>query len=180
VTCLFSCVLDLPQCAPCRASIIGTFPVPIELTRLDVVPDHALFTGFASYDRVADKDHFPVLEVAGEIEITSVVVHPGLTPHVSLGVINGNAHAIQVSGTEILLNDFVIHNAQNVVGGFAVLAPSHVPFAELEVKLSFGLIAHAVAPLGSGLTDYTRSELFRTPTTRLFLRTRKTMNCSER
>ena len=68
----------------------------------------------------------------------------------------------------------------NVVGGFAVLAPGHIPFAEPEVKLSFGLIAHAVAPLGSGLTDYTRIELFRTPTTRLFLRTWKSMYCPER
>ena len=80
LTWLFTRVLDPPQDTPSLTSIMGAFPVPVKLTLFNVVPDHALFAGFASDNRVAAQNHLPVLELAREIEIRAVVVHPRLTP----------------------------------------------------------------------------------------------------
>ena len=84
----FSSVLDLPQGAPALAAIIGAFPIPIELIRVDIEPDHALFTRLPADDGIAGEDHPVVFEAAGEIQIGAVIIHPGLAPQFPFGVID--------------------------------------------------------------------------------------------
>ena len=75
---LFPCLLvyvstsipDFPQYSPCIPAIIGAFPIPIELPRLDIEPDHALFAGLASDNRIADEDHLPIFKLSSEIQLT--------------------------------------------------------------------------------------------------------------
>src|SRR5215211_138238 len=57
---LLTCVFDLPKCPPGISAIIRAFPVPIELTIFDVVPDHSLFIFLAADNGIARQDHFPI------------------------------------------------------------------------------------------------------------------------
>ena len=84
----FSRIFDLPQCAPALASVVGVFPIPIELIRLDIEPDHALFAFLTAHNGVAAEDHPVVFESACEVQIGAVIIHPGLAPQVPFRVID--------------------------------------------------------------------------------------------
>jgi hypothetical protein len=84
---IFPHVLDLPYHTPRGTAIVRAFPVPIELVSFDVIPDHALFAGFAPDNCITYKDHSAIIKLAREIEVASIVIHPGLTPNSAFPVI---------------------------------------------------------------------------------------------
>src|SRR5215213_10486017 len=96
--------MNLPEGAPGLTAIIGTFPIPIELRLFNVVPDHSLLAFLSTNECISRQSHFPIFEYACEIEIGTVVIHPGLAPQFTFGVIDGKANSMQIRCVKILLN----------------------------------------------------------------------------
>ena len=94
-------------------------------------------------DGLARQNHLAIAELSGEIQITALVVDPGLLPLAGIRIKNRNADAAQMGrilGGEIFLHHTAIENARDVVGAVAgfscgLARPGSVPATNPEVEL---------------------------------------------
>lgn len=140
----FPLVMDRPDYLPALAAVQRAFPGPIELIGSDVFVDHALkhFCPVGPYG-FALQHHLPILELANEIKITTLVVDPGLLPFARPRVKKRNTYPAQVhrrAAVEILLDNAAVQHPFNAVrstpGLAAILArPREIPLAKPEIEL---------------------------------------------
>src|SRR2546423_5744488 len=136
--------MNRPLHLPGFAAVAGGFPAPIEFVGPDIFPDHTLQDSGAIFTRrLALQDHLAAFEFPCEIEIATLIVHPGLLPFAGVTIKYGNAVAAQGHGLqagETLVHDAAVEDTLNAVRAVAdftrlLSGPGQAPFADPEVEL---------------------------------------------
>src|SRR5262249_4709111 len=134
-----------PDDLPGLARVVRSLPAPVEFVGADVLEDHPLppFAAIGQH-RVSPKNHLSVFELSGKVEITALVVDPGLLPRVGTRVEQRDTPPAQMQvalAREVLFDHAAIQHSPDAVGAVlnfsrVVSRPRQDPFTDPEIELA--------------------------------------------